>query len=437
MAVAPSVANEQVIEPEVDKVGLFDYVDHLMEIPTDTDTTSNGGKSTNSSKGGNRHKIERPKAGGKPPMGETRGVEKALKRLADGQAEQSQTMEKIGSVLELISSRLASGGDSRNQPSTSECMQDGGAHDSAQEGDSETDVDDMDILVENCMNAGGPKDKEQHNNDDCIDIDSLMADMREFFDDEDDTGADILSELAKSINDGLAKSPNMEKLKPLMDKYKRPRNTELLVVPRVNEEIWNGARPHTRGRDLKLQQTQGLLVKTAIPLVELMNTLMNAVMQKQAVNPKELLAKTKDSLRLLMGVHTDINVKRRENFKPDLQGPYKRLCARGIATTTKLFGDELSKTIKDINESKELSRKLHGDKTPKGGFQQSFRGGLGNRYKPYDISFRGHKKGYPVKGRGAHFGISDRGSSTTTQGTHRQGGLLGKRFGSRHDRQKQ
>ncbi|XP_046546323.1 uncharacterized protein LOC124256363 [Haliotis rubra] len=259
MALAPSVTNEQVIEPEVDKVGLFDYVDNLMEVPTDTDTTSKGGKSTNSSKGRNRHKNELPKAGGKLPKGEAGGVEKALKRLAEGQAEQSQTMEEIGSVLDLISSRLASGGDSRNQPSTSERLQDGGAHDSSQEGDSESDVDDMDMLVTNCMNAGVSKEKEQHDNDDCIDIDSLMADMREFFDEEDETGAEILPELAKSLNDGLAKSPNMEKLKPLMEKYKRPRNTELLVVPRVNEEIWNEARPHTRGRDLKLQQTQGLL----------------------------------------------------------------------------------------------------------------------------------------------------------------------------------
>lgn len=60
---------------------------------------------------------------------------------------------------------------------------------------------------------------------------------------------------------------------------------EFLLVPSVNGKISREARSHTKSRDIKYQQTQGLLVKTVIPLIEMMDTLMKAVVTKQEIDP--------------------------------------------------------------------------------------------------------------------------------------------------------
>ena len=43
-------------------------------------------------------------------------------------------------------------------------------------------------------------------------------------------------------------------------------------------------------------------------------------------------------------------MKRRELIKPALEAPFTRLCKPDIATTTKLFGDDLPKQLKDMTE---------------------------------------------------------------------------------------
>ena len=41
-----------------------------------------------------------------------------------------------------------------------------------------------------------------------------------------------------------------------------------------------------------------------------------------------------------------------ETNKPELNPPYTRLCKEEIKTTSKLFGDDLSKNLKDMAELK-------------------------------------------------------------------------------------
>ena len=47
-----------------------------------------------------------------------------------------------------------------------------------------------------------------------------------------------------------------------------------------------------------------------------------------------------------------LNMKRRELIKPELNPPYTRLCKEDIAVSTKLFGDDLPKHLKDMSEAK-------------------------------------------------------------------------------------
>ena len=51
-------------------------------------------------------------------------------------------------------------------------------------------------------------------------------------------------------------------------------------------------------------------------------------------------------------------MKRRELIKPDLESPFTRLCKPEIAPTSKLFGDDLSKQLKELTEVSRVGKQL-------------------------------------------------------------------------------
>ena len=51
-------------------------------------------------------------------------------------------------------------------------------------------------------------------------------------------------------------------------------------------------------------------------------------------------------------------MKRRELIKPDLNTPNTRMCYADIEPTTKLFGDDLSKHLKDMAEARKVGRQM-------------------------------------------------------------------------------
>jgi len=52
------------------------------------------------------------------------------------------------------------------------------------------------------------------------------------------------------------------------------------------------------------------------------------------------------------------NNRRKELIKPDLHTDYKHLCSTSTTVTAELFGDDLSKQVKDISEVNPVGRKL-------------------------------------------------------------------------------
>ncbi|CAB4015536.1 Hypothetical predicted protein [Paramuricea clavata] len=72
-------------------------------------------------------------------------------------------------------------------------------------------------------------------------------------------------------------------------------------------------------------------------------------------------------------------MKRREFIKSDLNPPYTRLCKEVIKPTTKLFGDDLSKHLKEVSEAKRAGQQMQ-----KTVFSAKVMKNRGYRYKPYD-----------------------------------------------------
>ena len=59
-----------------------------------------------------------------------------------------------------------------------------------------------------------------------------------------------------------------------------------------------------------------------------------------------------DSVAMLGNTNWKLNMKQRELIKPELNPPYTRLCKEDITLSTKLFGDDLTKHLKDVRSQK-------------------------------------------------------------------------------------
>ena len=64
------------------------------------------------------------------------------------------------------------------------------------------------------------------------------------------------------------------------------------------------------------------------------------------------------SVAMLRNTNWKLNMKQRELIKPELNPPYTRLCKEDIAVSTKLFGDDLSKHLKDMSEAKKAGQQM-------------------------------------------------------------------------------
>ncbi|XP_041481777.1 uncharacterized protein LOC121428949 [Lytechinus variegatus] len=118
----------------------------------------------------------------------------------------------------------------------------------------------------------------------------------------------------------------------------RPANSTHLLVLRVNPLVWDNLRPHARTLDMKIQSGQR-------PLVKGITALMNSLKDVPELNETQ-----QDAVALLGNAHFELNQLRKNFIKPELHPRYTYLCKPSVKTTQWLFGDELSRTIKEMDE---------------------------------------------------------------------------------------
>lgn len=160
---------------------------------------------------------------------------------------------------------------------------------------------------------------------------------------ETEYGAAIGEGTAASLQYLLTTKLPEKPMTDILDKYNTPSNTKNLSVPKVNQQIWDSLRPHVRQNDSKLQKVQSLMVKglTAI-----------------AQTPGELPANLEDGMACLASAIYEMNMLRRDFIKPGLQDKFAPLCKPAIPVTENLFGDDLPKRIKDIDEVHKVTGKV-------------------------------------------------------------------------------
>jgi hypothetical protein len=169
----------------------------------------------------------------------------------------------------------------------------------------------------------------------------------------------LLDKLATVVNKMLRTKLSEDKLKEKQRLYTRPQNCETLVTTRVNAEIWAKLQSHTRSVDIRLQKVQALLLKGIVPILQIADTQLSSDGGENE-NHKEMTRQALDSISLLSQANQELNQRRRELIKPDLNEKYQQICAEHVPCTDHIFADELHKTLQDITATNRVSQQVSG-----------------------------------------------------------------------------
>ena len=166
------------------------------------------------------------------------------------------------------------------------------------------------------------------------------------------------------------------KLEQLVEKYPRPEYCKLLVSPKVNIAIWNQLSPSAKSSDRALQKAQQLFIFSIYATI-------NACEKAS----DELKATLAHSLVLALAGNWELNLRRRESLKPDLNAQFASLCNQTTPITSELFGDDLGKEIDEVSRANKLSRKLCSKRSsPRG-------------YQPYNAQHRQRSSSFSRRGK--------------------------------------
>ena len=104
-----------------------------------------------------------------------------------------------------------------------------------------------------------------------------------------------------------------------------------------------------------MQLIQRTVVKAATLLVKTVNKM---ALSDQSNESDEQINECNDVLALLGHAIRKINVTRRELMKPEMSLEYVHLCAQSVDYTSYLFGDDVSKKAKDIEDCSKIGYKI-------------------------------------------------------------------------------
>ena len=184
----------------------------------------------------------------------------------------------------------------------------------------------------------------------------ILQDIANGFEDDDGTGDKIMQQLADMATKLWGKKLCSEKLKRLLEKYKRPENCVDIKGTKINPDIWNQLKPSKRKIDLQLSNMQQVVRKVTFATPQTTNVLLQKA--SGSANSK-LITQSGDVISLLDHVNTQLAQFRREQIKPALKQEYSAICSAEVPLTSQyLFGDELAKQLRDARESCKISQSV-------------------------------------------------------------------------------
>ena len=190
---------------------------------------------------------------------------------------------------------------------------------------------------------------------------SRFASMTKRFKVQEICDSDIDQTLAENVTELFHNGIEEDRYTELTKESKnaRPQNCEGLVTVKTNQLIWDGISPNARLNDKKMQNIETSVVKAATIVVKVVNQM--AKIEKDQDNTfGKLIDDTNDVLALLGHSNKQINTVRKDLLKPELKDEYVHLCNHNRPFTKSLFGDDISKSAKEIEDCAKISSKMVG-----------------------------------------------------------------------------
>ena len=246
----------------------------------------------------------------------------------------------------------------------------------ASESDADSDADMNAFMAENGVEAAQVDSTECDSDDD---LDSITQDVEAEFEVRDETGLDLNASVVKMVQKLVQTTVPEDTMKTKLEKIKKPGNCEFLAAPKLNKEVARVVMRQVNWRDVKAKKLQINTVKAITLLAETVHNVREKSLGKNAqpVEAKTLIKDLFGVIGLLGSAFLDANQLRKDMIRPELPVKYKPLCSSQQEVTEKLFGDDLAKAMKDMNQTSCLSRDLTRKSPYKG---QSRAGGKGKAF---------------------------------------------------------
>ena len=238
---------------------------------------------------------------------------------------------------------------------------------------------DHDQSVETASVASEPPLKKQK-----LERASVFKNIHDKFNPKETVDVDINSELAEFINTAFREGEGIseDKQSELLKEIHHPNNCSTLVKTTVNQPIWRLLKAHTQTDDIKMQLIQNN-IKAAISFTKILNECGDSTGQ-------DMIELGMNALALLGQSNKQINNKRKEFHIEDFDVKYHYLTSQNLPFTDKLYGDDVNKNIRDIQDINRLSKNIGR------GTNMSTRGGYRGRH-PFRFpqgQGRAHGRGY-------------------------------------------
>lgn len=135
-------------------------------------------------------------------------------------------------------------------------------------------------------------------------------------------GPAIDGDLASLVDKIMREKANEDKITDLKKQHETPENCTTLSETKVNQGAWNNLDESARSTDLKFPKVQKTLVKGIVIIVTEVNKLMG---NSGPQNVDDTVSSLKDGVLLLANANQELNYRRRELMRPQLNANYRHL----------------------------------------------------------------------------------------------------------------
>ena len=159
-------------------------------------------------------------------------------------------------------------------------------------------------------------------------------------------GDKIDETLAENVTDLFPNGMNDDQVGELTkdESNPRPENCEGLATVKTNQLIWDIISPQAQSVERKMQIIQRAIVKASTVLVNTVNTMAATDDNNNAIDG------CNDALSILGHTNRKVNITRRELMKPEMCSEYVHVCAQSVEYTSFIFGDDVQKSAKEIED---------------------------------------------------------------------------------------